>query len=112
MINILQTSEVVRAAFAVIGVISVYLGYRLFCDISYPEISYSRTSARRSTVRRNLAAGALLAIFGLGMLVADARGMRNAAHRAHPAWQRKSTEEGSFGVPKFNRRTGIIERLV
>jgi hypothetical protein len=58
---------------AVAGILSVYLGYRLFCDSAY----------QKSRVR-HLVSGALLAIFGVGLLIADVRSIRTAAHRSHP----------------------------
>jgi hypothetical protein len=58
---------------AVAGALSIYLGYRLFCDSAY----------QRSRVR-HLVSGALLAMFGLGILIADVRSVRTAANRSHP----------------------------
>jgi hypothetical protein len=57
---------------AVAGTLSIYLGYRLFCDSAY----------QRSRVR-HLVSGALLAMFGLGILIADVRSVRTAANRSH-----------------------------
>ncbi len=45
---------------AVAGAFSIYLGYRLFCDCAY----------QKSRIR-HLVSGALLAVFGLGILIAD-----------------------------------------
>ena len=58
---------------AVAGALSVYLGYRLFCDSAY----------QKSRVR-HLVSGALLAVFGLGILIADVRSVRTATQRSHP----------------------------
>jgi hypothetical protein len=55
------------------GALSIYLGYRLFCDSAY----------QKSRVR-HLVSGALLAIFGLAILIADVRSVRTSAHRSHP----------------------------
>jgi hypothetical protein len=77
---------------AVAGALSIYLGYRLFCDCAYQK---SRM--------RHLVSGALLAVFGLGILIADLHAVRAAAHRSHSAWQKKATEEGSFEPPKLNK---------
>ena len=87
---------------AVAGALSIYLGYRLFCDSAYQK---SRM--------RHLASGALLAVFGLGVLIADVRGIRAEGRHPQSAWHRtKSTKEGSFEKPKFNKRTAVQERLV
>jgi hypothetical protein len=56
------------------GALSVYLGYRLFCDSAY----------QRSRVR-HLVSGALLAMFGLGILIAEVRGVRMAAREPRSA---------------------------
>jgi hypothetical protein len=87
---------------AVAGALSIYLGYGLFCDSAY----------QRNRVR-HLVSGALLAIFGLGMLIADVRNLRTARLESHAAWHKgKSTKEGSFEPPKLNKRTAVAERLV
>ena len=91
--------ELIRLAAAVIGTLSIYLGYRLFCD-------------RRPVLLTNLASGALLALFGLGILLADVRAMRPPGPDFHPAWEnRKSTEDGSFEAPRLNRQTKVVERM-
>ena len=62
-----------------LGALSLFLGYRLFCDI------HSRTLT-------SLASGALLALFGMGILIADIRSLSATSSGSHPAWQRKSAE--------------------
>ncbi|HEX4276410.1 MAG TPA: hypothetical protein VHZ74_13695 [Bryobacteraceae bacterium] len=62
---------------AVTGAVCIYLGYRLFCN-----------SHRLAT----LAAGAVLALCGVGILAADARDLGPSAHHARPDWQRKSSQ--------------------
>lgn len=89
---------------AVAGALSIYLGYGLFCDSAY----------QKSRIR-HLVSGALLALFGLGILIADARGIR-AARPDSPAssqslQKKKSTKEGSFDAPQLNKRLSIAERL-
>jgi hypothetical protein len=87
---------------AVAGALSIYLGYRLFCDCA----------DQRSRVR-HLVSGALLAVFGLGILIADVRSLRKAGPDSHAAqYKRKSTKEGSFERPAVNQRTGASEKLV
>ena len=87
---------------ASVGALSIYLGYRLFCDSAY----------HKSRIR-HLASGALLAVFGLAILIADVRSLRTARLDSHAAWHKgKSTKEGSFDTPKFNKRTSVPERLV
>lgn len=77
---------------AVAGAVSLYLGYRLFCDCAY----------QKSRVR-HLVSGALLAVFGLGLLIADIHVVRVAAHHSHSARQKNAAEEGSFEPPKLNK---------
>lgn len=82
---------------AVAGALSIYLGYRLFCDSAYAQGRI-----------RHLMSGALLAVFGLGILIADIHTARAAVNHAHSGWQnKKSTEEGSFvEPPKRNKHRG------
>ena len=70
---------------AVAGALSVYLGYRLFCDCAY-----------RESRMRHLVSGALLAVFGLGILIADVHALRAGVNHSHSSWRRRTTEEGSF----------------
>jgi hypothetical protein len=94
------TQAWVRVAIAAIGALSVYLGYRLFCD-------------RRPVLLTNLISGALLAMFGLGILVADARSLRPSDPDSHHSRrQRKATEEGSFRAPRLNKRIDPTERTI
>jgi hypothetical protein len=89
---------------AVAGALSIYLGYGLFCDSAY----------QKSRVR-HLVSGALLAILGLGILIAGVRELRSArpdSRAARYQYRRKSTKEGSFERPAVNRRTSASERLV
>jgi hypothetical protein len=80
---------------AVAGALSIYLGYRLFCDSAY----------QKSRVR-HLVSGALLAVFGLGILIADVRGLRAASHRAQPVPSnllRYSTPSRTKGIVRLCR---------
>lgn len=56
-----------HTAMAIAGVLSIYLGYKLFCDSAYQRNRF-----------RHLLSGALLAMFGLGILIADFHGVRMA----------------------------------
>ena len=86
---------------AVVGALSIYLGYRLFCDSAY-----------RKNRLRHLVSGALLAVLGVGVLIADVRSVRTARTDSQVASHRaKSTKEGSFATPKINKRTSVPERL-
>jgi hypothetical protein len=92
----------VEILMAVVGALSIYLGYGLFCDSAY-----QRHRAR------HLVSGALLAIFGLGILIADVRNLRTAGPESNAIWHKgKSTKEGSFERPRLNKRTTVSERLV
>jgi hypothetical protein len=62
-----------------LGALSLFLGYRLFCDV-------------RSRTLTSLASGALLAILGMGILIADLNNARATGANNHPAWQRNSAE--------------------
>jgi hypothetical protein len=83
----------VEILLAIAGALSIYLGYRLFCDCAHQQSRF-----------RHLMSGALLAVFGLGLLIADIHTARAAAHRSHSAWHRNAAEERSFEPPKINRR--------
>jgi hypothetical protein len=87
---------------AIAGALSIYLGYKLFCDCAYQK---SRM--------RHLMSGALLALFGLGILMAEARNIRTSAADSRTASRRKkSTEEGSFEAPRLNKHMKVTERLI
>ena len=101
--NDVNTHEWVRAAIDIAGALSIYLGYRLFCDVS--------SQKTRSTLLTNLASGALLALFGLGILVADARGIGNAPAPT-PTRQKSPTREGSFESPRLGSHAPPPEHLV
>jgi len=98
--------DILRAAVAVVAALSIYLGYRLFCDISYQNARITR-----SAVLTNLLAGALLALFGLGILISDVRTIRSAAPDSLPASHKKPTKAGSFPAPKFDKHTNIFDHL-
>lgn len=89
--------EWIGLAEAVIGSLSLYLGYKLFCD-------------RRPVLVTNLVAGALLAIFGVGILIADVRAIRSPHSDSNPARRHNSTEEGSY--ERFHRTARVADRRV
>ena len=62
--DVAQIREIARIAIAVVGALSIYWGYRLFCK---PSVQWL-----------NAISGALLTVFGMGVLTADVRGV------AHP----------------------------
>lgn len=105
--DIAQTHGWIRVAVAAAGVLSLYLGYRLFCDLSPHE-----PGTTRSTLLTNLVSGGLLAVFGLVILIADVRGMRTQALVSHPSWEKKSANEGLFEAPKRNYPPGVVDRLI
>ncbi len=86
-----------RLAIAAIGAVSLYFGYRLFCDV--PQRRFS-----------NLAAGALLAIAGLGILFVEARGISATGSHRHHGWSNKPAEQGSFDAPRLHPAR-VIERF-
>ncbi len=103
-----MTHEWIRVAMAITGALSIYLGYRLFCDISHQD-----ARAPLSGLLTNLVSGALLAIFGIGILIADFRSVSAAGPESQPASHKrmKATEEGSFQPPRLNKRTNVTERM-
>lgn len=54
----------------------------------------------------SLASGALLALFGMGILIADFRGIAKAASDLKPAWQKKSA-----GAPRVDP-DATVDRFV
>jgi hypothetical protein len=91
-----------KLAMMAIGGVSLYMGYRLFCDA--PQVS----EERRSIVLRNFVAGALLALLGLGILFHEARAFAAQSHEAHRGFNRtRPTEEGSFETPRLHRETAV-----
>jgi sulfite exporter TauE/SafE len=82
-----------RLAMAALGAVSLYLGYKLFCDLSQENRRVS-----------NLVAGALLAVFGLGLLFAQARGIAATAKHPSQRWtESKPAEQGSWTAPTLHR---------
>ena len=72
-----------------IGLISMFLGYRLFCG-------------KRSVLLTNLVAGALLALIGMGLTVAGIRGASRPHPVKSPDWQRPvQIENFSKAVDRF-----------
>lgn len=89
----------VRAGIVLIGAVSIYLGYQLFCDVPHEN--------RRL---RNFVAGALLAVLGLGIVLMEVRAM-GATEQAHRRLHRsRSTEVGSYDRPVL-RRAHSLERI-
>lgn len=99
-----MTHEWVRAIMAITGALSVFLGYRLFCDSSHQK------PPRLSIFLVHMAAGALLALFGLGILIADARDIRTAARYSHSNWQ-KSSAKRSFETPKSEKAARLPDSI-
>jgi hypothetical protein len=60
---------------------------------------------------RHLLSGALLALFGLGILFADAHSVRSARAEARPRQENRSTHEGSVTTPR-REKSGSLLRLV
>ena len=92
-----------KLAMMAIGGVSLYVGYRLFCDT--PPLSEARV---RSIVLRNFVAGALLAVLGLGILFTEARAFAAQSHAAHRQSNRHHpAEEGSFQTPRLHHETAL-----
>jgi len=82
----------VRFVVAGIGAVSLYLGYKLFCDVSQ--------QTRRVS---SLTAGALLALFGLGLLFAEARGIAATTNHSHAGrYDNRPAEQGSYAAPRLH----------
>lgn len=61
--DVAEIRELARIVIALAGALSIYWGYKLFCKIQ----------------RIDVVSGALLAIFGMGLLTADARAIDRPA---------------------------------
>lgn len=93
----LQIQELVRAAAGVVGLLSVYCGYKLFCEMPFAK--------NRPMHLIHGLSGALLALFGMALLIAGihnisapvAQQSRATAHHSAPA------EAGSF-TPHANHQ--------
>ena len=93
-----------KLALMAIGAVSLYVGYRLFCDV--PRVSENRP---RPAVVRNFVAGALLAVLGLGILFHEARGFAAQRREAHGMWNRtKPAQQGSFESPRPHHATVVM----
>ena len=78
-----------RLALAVAGIFSIYFGYRLFCGLPYRKT--------RATLVTNAVSGAVLAVFGMAILGADAHGFQKpAAVESRPVHRVNPAEQGSF----------------
>jgi hypothetical protein len=95
-----QIGTWVKLAIAAVGFLSIYLGYKLFCDIPFRG---GRTF--RTIFLVNLVSGAALALFGVGVLTADLRSMRNDRNGAGAGavHHQRAVEDGSFTGPKMRR---------
>ena len=79
--DVAQIPAFARIALALVGALSIYCGYRLFCKPSAQWL--------------NPVSGALLTIFGMGILTADVRGIgQPPASRAAPLHQTKPVGTG------------------
>ena len=79
--DVAHIREFARIAIAVVGAINIYWGYRLFC--------------KPGTQWLNAISGALLTIFGMGVVTADVRGIeRPPASQAAPLHHTKPVGTG------------------
>lgn len=96
--DLAQATVFVRIILGLAGSLSIYCGYKLFCGIPLGK-------NRAANVIHGIS-GALLALFGMAILVADAHGVsqnkvtasRPAMHHSRPA------EAGSFTPRSPERR--------
>jgi hypothetical protein len=70
-VDFAQIRTLEKLLIAAIGALSIYLGYRLFCDV--PVRGTGTVGIGRMRVPTPLAAGALLALVGLGLVATEAR---------------------------------------
>ena len=91
-----QSTEWLRAFIALIGMLSLYMGYRLFCDVS-------EARRKRSVLATHVISGVLLALFGVGILVADARGFTKQSPAVRALWQNKPARHGSLEAPVLKK---------
>jgi hypothetical protein len=91
----IQNIAAIRLIEITIGVFSIYLGYRLFCDIPHDE-----SPASRRRIFTNITSGTLLALFGMGILLTGAMQQPRAvrAHTSRAARSMRSPAIHRFGV--------------
>ena len=96
-----------RVGIAVGGAVSIYLGYKLFCDVSLR----SRNHHRKRTVSGM--SGALLTVFGMAALAADVHGISIVPNN-HPASLRQlnPAKRGSFASPGMSHRKRPADCIV
>jgi hypothetical protein len=92
--------DMIRVVEGIAGMLSIYLGYRLFCDIPF-----ERSRVMRRRLLTNIASGTLLGLFGMAGLIAAAGG-----HRTHAVARGKSTATRSLKSPGLVHRRGVLER--
>jgi hypothetical protein len=92
-----------RLAVMAIGGMSLYLGYRLFCDAPH-----FNPAATRVSVVRNFLTGALLALLGLGILFTGARSWAAQHQPTHRGSNHnRPAEQGSYETPRIHREMSV-----
>lgn len=86
-----QIRELARVVIAAGGALSIYCGYKLFCEIPFGK--------NRAYSAVNGVAGAILALFGMALLMGDVRSVSQASSATHSLHQTRPTEDGSFTAP-------------
>jgi hypothetical protein len=96
--NATQIQELARVAIAAAGALSIFCGYKLFCEIPFGR--------NRTVLIINGVSGAVLALFGMAILVGDVRSLSNnpGAQSHQTAHHTKPAEAGSFTVPGIDHR--------
>ncbi len=100
----------VRLTMAIGGALSIYIGYKFFCDLPF-----RKAKTLRGVLLVNLISGALLAVFGTGLLIADFRGIRRDANQARDSRliRRKGpARQGSFTPPPPARYKSVPAGVV
>ena len=95
--HLTEIRELVRVAIAIGGALGIFCGYKLFCSTPF---------GRNRGVRViHGVSGAILALFGMAVLMLDVRGSANGptAPSHHTIRQASPAEAGSFVTPGIIR---------
>ncbi len=101
-----QIRELVRVAIALAGALSIFCGYKLFCEIPFAR--------NRSAHVIQGVSGAALALFGMAILIGDVRSISSSPTTPSHRTVRHATpaEAGSFTVPGIDQRKSPADREI